>query len=230
MNRNFFESVAARESIAYKGTTNYYSPSILPERRVLMAGPHDNQKSSRGEVTELLHKWHAGDASALNTLLPIVYRELRRIADGYLRRESSGHTLQATALVNEAYMRLVKAQGLEWQNREQFFAISANLMRQILVDHARRTSAAKRGGHSPAITLDENLGVKNDCDEDLLILDAALTKLADIDPFAARVVELRYFTGLTIEETARALDTSPMTVKREWTTARLWLHREITGA
>lgn len=191
----------------------------------------DNPNSRRhpGEVTELLQKWHAGDNSALDTLLPIVYRELRRIADGYLRREPSGHTLQATALVNEAYMRLVKARGLEWQNREQFFGISANLMRQILVDHARRTSAAKRGGHSMCVTLDESLGVKNESDEDLLLLDAALTKLSEMDPFSARVVELRYFSGLTIEETARALGKSPMTVKREWTTARLWLHREIAG-
>ncbi|HVF31196.1 MAG TPA: ECF-type sigma factor, partial [Pyrinomonadaceae bacterium] len=120
-------------------------------------------------------------------------------------------------------------QGLAWQNREQFFAISANLMRQILVDHARRASAAKRGGDSPSITLDDSLGINNGSQQDLLLLDAALTKLAEIDPFAARVVELRYFAGLTIEETARALETSPMTVKREWTTARLWLHREITG-
>lgn len=195
-----------------------------------VTAPHDkNNSSDPGEVTELLHKWRAGDSTALDTLLPIVYRELRRIADGYLRRESSGHTLQATALVNEAYMRLVKTQGLEWQNREQFFGISANLMRQILVDHARRNSAAKRGGRVGCITLDGSLGITNDSDEDLLLLDAALTKLAGVDPFGARVVELRYFTGLTIEETARALDTSPMTVKREWTTARLWLHREIVG-
>jgi len=183
----------------------------------------------QGEVTKLLHRWGAGDQAALDKLLPIVYNELRRIADSYLRRESSGHTLQATALVNEAYLRLVKAQGLEWQNREQFFGISANLMRQILVDHARRSAAAKRGGGGAAVTLDDNLGVKNECDEDLLLLDEALTKLADLDPFAARIVELRYFAGLTVEETASVLKTSPTTIKREWTTARLWLHREISG-
>ena len=180
-------------------------------------------------MTELLHKWRAGDSTALDALLPIVYRELRRIADGYLRRESSEHTLQATALVNEAYLRLVKSQGFEWQNREQFFGISANLMRQIIVDHARKNSAAKRGGRGGSITLDESLAITDDVDADLLLLDAALTKLAEIDALGARVVELRYFTGLTIEETARALSTSPMTVKREWTTARLWLHREISG-
>ncbi len=196
-----------------------------------MAESHEskNQPQPPGEVTELLQRWNEGDADALETLLPIVYKELRRIADGYLRRESSGHTLQATALVHEAYMRIVKAQGLEWQNREQFFGISANLMRQILVDHARRSCAEKRGGRGMAVTLEDGFGVKVERDEDLLILDEALNKLAEIDPFATRVVELRYFTGLTIEETARALSRSPMTIKREWTTARLWLHREISG-
>lgn len=195
-----------------------------------MPALHDKDSDSPpGEVTQLLLKWRAGDPAALDALLPIVYRELRRIAEGYLRRESSGHTLQATALVNEAYLRLIKAQGIEWQNREQFFGISANLMRQILVDHARRNSAAKRGGQGGCITLDESLGIADDCDTEMLLLDEALTKLAEIDPFGARVVELRYFTGLTIEETARVLDTSPMTVKREWTTARLWLHRELSG-
>ena len=195
----------------------------------MVAEPHKNNSSQPGQVTQLLHKWQEGDPAALEVLLPIVYRELRRIADGYLRRESPGHTLQATALVNEAYMRLVKAQGLEWKNREQFFAISANLMRQILVDHARRTAAAKRGGGAVCVTLDDGLEPGGTSNADLLLLDAALTKLAEIDPFAARVVELRYFTGLTIEETARALGSSPMTVKREWATARLWLHREISG-
>ena len=196
-----------------------------------MAESHEskNQPHPTGEVTEILQRWNEGDAAALDMLLPIVYKELRRIADGYLRHESSGHTLQATALVHEAYLRIVKTQGLEWQNREQFFGISANLMRQILVDHARRSCAAKRGGREMAVTLDDGLGVKVERDEDLLILDEALNKLAELDPFAARIVELRYFTGLTIEETARALTTSPMTIKREWTTARLWLHREISG-
>ena len=195
-----------------------------------MTEPDDskNQPQSPGEITELLHRWNEGDNTALDKLLPIVYKELRRIADGYLRRESSEHTLQATALVHEAYLRIVKAQGLEWQNREQFFAISANLMRKILIDHARRACAAKRGGGAVVVTLDDSLGVKSECNEDLLRLDEALSRLAEIDPFSARIVELRYFTGLTIEETARALKTSPMTVKREWTTARLWLHREIT--
>lgn len=188
-----------------------------------------NSKKPAGEVTELLVKWSEGDADALDQLLPIVYAELRRIADAYLRRERSGHTLQATALVHEAYLRLIKAQGLEWQNREQFFGISANLMRQILVDHARTATAVKRGGTAPNLPLDESLTISGESDANLLLLDAALNKLALIDAQAARIVELRYFAGLTIEETAEILKTSPMTVKREWATARAWLHREIAG-
>ena len=187
-------------------------------------------KKPAGEVTELLVKWSEGDERALDELLPIVYAELRRIADNYLRRENSGHTLQATALVHEAYMRLVNAQNLEWQNREQFFGISANLMRRILVDHARTVTAVKRGGDVPDLPLDEANAVSIESDESLLVLDEALNKLAEIDPQAARIVELRYFAGLTIEETAEILKTSPMTVKREWATARAWLHREIAGA
>lgn len=194
--------------------------------------PYDlpnSKESSRGEVTDLLVKWSEGDSDALDKLLPIVYAELRRIADSYLRREHSGHTLQPTALVHEAYMRLVKAQGLEWKNHKQFFGIAANLMRQILVDHARTAGAAKRGGNNPNFQLDEALNISNETDDNLLLLDEALNKLAIIDAEAARIVELRYFAGLTIEETAEVLKVSPMTVKREWATARAWLHREITG-
>ena len=188
-----------------------------------------NSKKPAGEVTELLVKWSEGDADALDQLLPIVYAELRRIADAYLRRERSGHTLQATDLVHEAYLRLIKAQGLEWQNREQFFGISANLMRRILVDHARTATAVKRGGTAPNLPLDESLTISGESGANLLLLDAALNKLALIDAQAARIVELRYFAGLTIEETAEILKTSPTTVKREWATARAWLHREIAG-
>jgi len=188
-----------------------------------------NSKKPAGEVTELLVKWSEGDADALDQLLPIVYAELRRIADGYLRRERSGHTLQATALVHEAYLKFVKAQGLDWQNREQFFGISANLMRQILVDHARTATAVKRGGAAPNLPLDESLTISGESDANLLLLDVALNKLALIDAQAARIVELRYFAGLTIEETGEILKTSPMTVKREWATARAWLHREIAS-
>jgi RNA polymerase sigma factor (TIGR02999 family) len=193
--------------------------------------PHseNNETHIQGDVTALLRRWKAGEPEALEALLPLVYRELRRIADAYLRRESPGHTLQATALVNEAYMRLVKAQGVDWQNREHFFGISANLMRQILVDHARSSAATKRGGREAFVTLDDGIAAADHSDDELILLDAALTKLAHMDPFAARVVELRYFAGLTIDETATVTGTSPMTVKREWATARLWLHREIMG-
>ncbi len=190
---------------------------------------HFKNPASTGEVTELLLRWREGDADALETLLPIVYAELRRIADNYLRREHSGHTLQPTALVNEAFLKLVKAQNLEWKNREQFFGIAANLMRQILVDHARRVTAGKRGGAVPDLLLDEALNIGVNSDADLLILDEALDKLAALDAFAARIIELRYFAGLTIEETAKVLETSPMTVKREWATARAWLYREIVS-
>lgn len=188
-----------------------------------------DSKKPAGEVTELLVRWSKGDTEALDQLLPIVYAELRRIADAYLRRERSGHTLQATALVHEAFLKLVKAQDLEWKNREQFFGISANLMRHILVDHARTATAVKRGGVASNLPLDESLTISNESDANLLLLDEALNKLAAIDPQAARIVELRYFAGLTIEETAEVTKTSPMTVKREWATARAWLHREISG-
>ena len=188
-----------------------------------------DSKKPAGEVTELLVRWSKGDTEALDQLLPIVYAELRRIADAYLRRERSGHTLQATALVHEAFLKLVKAQDLEWKNREQFFGISANLMRHILVDHARTATAVKRGGVASNLPLDESLTISNESDANLLLLDEALNKLAAIDPQAARIVELRYFAGLTIEETAEVTKTSPMTVKREWATARAWLHREISS-
>ena len=181
----------------------------------------------RDDVTGLLIRWSEGDAEALDRLLPIVYSELRSIADHYLRKERPGHTLQPTALVHEAYLRIVKTQGLEWQNREQFFGIAANLMRQILVDHARTARAQKRGGNFIKTPLDERSDPGVQLDSDILLLDEALTKFSMIDPQAARIVELRYFTGLTIDETARVMGCSPTSVKREWATARAWLHREI---
>jgi len=185
--------------------------------------------SSPGEVTKLLVNWSAGDKNALNELLPIVYTELRRIAGNYLRRERSGHTLQATALINEAYLRLIGAQNVEWQNREQFFGIAANLMRRVLVEHARAAHADKRGGNEVNLPLDEAADLLRERDENLLLLDEALNRLAAIDPQASRIVELRYFAGLTIEETAELLKLSPMTVKREWAAARAYLHHEIGG-
>lgn len=165
-------------------------------------------------------------------LMPLVYDELRRLAAGYLRRERRGQTLQPTALVHEAFVRLTAERGRPWKNRTHFLAIAALSMRQILVQRARARGAAKRDG-GERITLDEGLlaarGRASDAGVDVLALDAALTRLADLDPTHARVVELRYFGGLTVEETAEAMETSPATVKRHWTLARAWLHRELQG-
>jgi RNA polymerase sigma factor (TIGR02999 family) len=180
-------------------------------------------------VTGLLQAWGGGDATALDRLVPIVYEELRRQAQRYLRRETPGHTLQTTALVHEAYLRLVDQRQARWQNRAQFFGVAAQLMRRILVDHARQRQAAKRGGSAIQVPLDEGAVAGPESDVDLVALDDALTRLAALDPQQARVVELRYFTGLGIEEAAEALGISPATVKREWAMARAWLKRELGG-
>ncbi len=178
-------------------------------------------------ITHLLMEWSAGDERALDRLTPLVYEELRHQAARYLRRERRGHTLQTTALINEAYLRLIDAKDVHWQSRAHFFAIAANLMRRILVDHARRRDAAKRGGSQLRLTLDEALAVTKEPDLDLLAIDEALDRLAKIDPQQARVVELRFFSGLSVEETAASLGVSPKTVKRDWSVARAWLRREI---
>jgi RNA polymerase sigma factor (TIGR02999 family) len=178
-------------------------------------------------VTELLRAWGGGDQAALDRLLPVVYDELRRQAQRYLRRERPGHTLQTTALVHEAYLRLIDQRQARWQTRSQFFGVAAQLMRRILVDHARGRHAAKRGGAAIQVPLEEESAAAQERDVDLLALDEALTRLAAFDPQQARVVELRYFTGLGIEETAEALGVSPATVKREWAMARAWLKREL---
>jgi RNA polymerase sigma factor (TIGR02999 family) len=180
-------------------------------------------------VTGLLQAWGSGDSAALDRLLPIVYDELHRQAERYLRRESPGHTLQTTALVHEAYLRLVDQRQARWQNRAQFFGIAAQLMRRILVDHARRHQAAKRGGNAIPVPLEEGEVAAAESDVDLVALDDALSRLSALDPQQARVVELRYFSGLGIEETAEALGISPATVKREWAMARAWLRRELGG-
>ena len=179
-------------------------------------------------VTDLLQAWSGGDPAALDRLVPIVYQELRRQAERFVRQESPGHTLQTTALVHETYLRLVDQRQARWQNRSQFFGVAAQLMRRILVDHARARLAAKRGGAAVHLTLDEIAVETLVSDVDLLALDHALTKLAQLDPQQAKVVELRYFTGLGIEETAEALCVSPATVKREWAMARAWLKRELS--
>jgi RNA polymerase sigma factor (TIGR02999 family) len=179
------------------------------------------------DVTGLLQAWGGGDPAALNQLVPIVYAELHRQAQRYLHRENPGHTLQTTALVHEAYLRLVDQRVAHWQNRAQFFGVAAQQMRRILVDYARRHQAAKRGGSAIQVPLEEDAIAAGESDVDLAALDDALTRLAVLDPRQARVVELRYFTGLGIEETAEALGISPATVKREWAIARAWLKREL---
>jgi RNA polymerase sigma factor (TIGR02999 family) len=178
-------------------------------------------------ITHLLKEWSDGDERALDKLTPLVYEELRRQASRYLRRERRGHSLQTTALINEAYLRLIDARDVHWQDRAHFFAIAANLMRRVLVDHARRRDAEKRGGSALRLTLDEALAVTKETDVDLLAIDEALDRLAKIDPQQARVVELRFFSGFTVDETAAALGISPKTVKRDWSVARAWLCREI---
>ena len=179
------------------------------------------------EVTELLVRWRGGDREALDALLPLVYDELRRIARHYLQSERSGHTLQSTALVNEAYVRMVAQDFPEWQSRAHFFAVAAQLMRQILVDYARSHRASKRGGNVYKVTLDEAVGQPVKTDVDILALDEALKELAEMDPQQSRVVELKFFAGLSIEHTAEVLGVSPATVKRDWVTARAWLYREL---
>ena len=180
-------------------------------------------------ITHLLKVWSDGDERALERLTPLVYEELRQQAARYLRRERRGHTMQTTALINEAYLRLIDAQNVRWQGRAHFFAIAGNLMRRILVDHARRRDAEKRGGSQIRLTLDPDLTVAKQSDIDLLTIDDALTRLSAIDPQQAQVVELRFFSGLSVEETAAALGISTRTVKRDWSVARAWLRREIGG-
>jgi RNA polymerase sigma factor (TIGR02999 family) len=180
-------------------------------------------------VTALLARWRAGDSHALESLIPLVYSELRSLARHYLQRERSNHTLQSTALVHEAYVRLAGQDPPALQNRSHFFGIAARLMREILVDHARAQQAAKRGGDACTLALDEALRIAGRTDVDLLRLDEALKELARLDERQSRIVELRFFTGLSIDETADVMDISAATVSREWTTARAWLHRELSG-
>lgn len=180
------------------------------------------------EVTHLLQKLGDGSGDAPEKLLPLVYDELRRLAQGYLNNERAGHTLQATALVHEAYIRLVDWKNVSWQNRAHFFAVAARLMRKILVDHARARKAEKRGGAWQRLALDEAVSYPTGRDLDLVDLDDALSALEELDRIQGNIVELRFFGGLTIEETAHALSISAATVKREWTVAKAWLYREIS--
>jgi RNA polymerase sigma factor (TIGR02999 family) len=183
--------------------------------------------TSPQDVTGLLVRWRTGDREALDALTPLVYDELRRLAKSYLRRERPDHTLDGTALVHEAYMRLVDQRNVEWRNRNHFFALAAELIRRILVDHARARIAAKRGGANVKLSLDEALAPADEKDLNILALDDALVALAKADQQQSRIVELRYFAGLTIEETADVMEISPATVKRDWTTAKAFLKREM---
>jgi RNA polymerase sigma factor (TIGR02999 family) len=182
---------------------------------------------SQNQVTLLLSRWRAGDREALDALMPLVYEELRRLARHYLQLERPDHTLQSTALVHEAYVRLLGQNPPEWKGRAHFFGVAAKLMRQILVDHARTRHAAKRGGNSLKLTLTDGLLGRKGKDLDLLALDDALNNLAKLSPQQSDIVELRFFSGLTIEDTSEVLGVSPATVKRNWTTARAWLFREL---
>ena len=183
--------------------------------------------SSAKEVTQLLMDWGKGDAQALNQLMPLVYNELHRIAGRYLRNERPNHTLQTTALINEAYVRIVDGKSVKWQDRAHFFGVAAQIMRHILVDHARSSRSAKRGGGVQKLTLDEAVAGSQERNLDLVALNDSLNSLAQIDPQQSRIIELRFFGGLTIEETAEVMSISPATVKRDWNMAKAWLYGEI---
>jgi RNA polymerase sigma-70 factor, ECF subfamily len=199
---------------------------IFSPRELCPMEPQDGQQDGRGssEVSTLLRAWSEGDATALQRLTPIVYQELRRLAHRQMKREWSEHTLQTTALVSEAYMRLVDFNRMRWQDRAHFFAVSARLMRQILIDYARRHNL-KRGAGVPRVSL-EHVAATNK-DPDLVALDDALNALQQFAPRKAKVVELRFFGGLSVEETAEVLKVSPITVTRDWNNARAWLYREL---
>ncbi|HKG46310.1 MAG TPA: sigma-70 family RNA polymerase sigma factor [Pyrinomonadaceae bacterium] len=182
------------------------------------------------EITQLLAEWRDGNQSALDELYPLVYDELHRLARRYMSREKKGHTLQATALINEAYVRLVDQKNVQWANRSHFFAISAQIMRRILIDHARRHAFAKRGGGAQQVSLEEVAVITPDASRELVRLDEALKSLAEMDPRRSQVVELRYFGGLNNEEIAGVLHISENTVTRDWNMARAWLYQQLTGS
>lgn len=181
------------------------------------------------EITQLLKEWSDGDESALDKLMPLVYDELHRIAGRYMRGQGPSHTLQTTALIHEAYLKLAYQKEMQWQNRSHFFGVAAIAMRRILVDHARARRKLKRGGGAQRVSLDEALMVSEELDIDLIALDEALKELETLNPRHSKVVELRFFGGLTIEETAEVLKVSPSTVKEDWKMARAWLHHELNG-
>lgn len=187
----------------------------------------ENDAINKEELTSLLVNYGKGDPEALQKIFPLVYQELRKLATRYMARENSGHTLQATALVHEAFFKLVDQNSVQWKNRLHFYGIAAQMMRRILIDHARSKSANKRGGKEGKVAFDELFHWKPDESEEFLALNAALDQLAALNERQAKIVELRYFAGLSIEETADALDTSPATVKRDWNLARAYLARAV---
>jgi len=195
---------------------------LIKRRRKIGAIPRQSP-----DVTALLLAWRAGDEDALGRIVPLVQEELRQIARRCLRNERADHSLQATALVNEAYLRLIDARRVNWQNRTHFLAMSARLMRRVLVDYARTKGADKRGGNMVRVTLSEAADRADDIGEDVVALNDALERLEKIDPRKGRIVEFRFFAGLTVEETAAVLDVSPQTVARDWTFAKAWLRREL---
>ena len=190
-------------------------------------GDSVGETPSRDGVTELLSRWNDGDMAARDALIPLVYDELRRVAKKNLAGQRSDHTLQATALVHEAYLRLVNRKAANWQGRTHFFALAAQMMRQILVDHARMHNAEKRGGGALTLVLEDDVAGKPEMNLDLIGLDRAMKQLASLDARQSQIVELRFFGGLSIEEAARVVDISPATAKREWATARVWLHHAM---
>jgi len=186
-------------------------------------------RAQRSEVTRLLNAWRDGKGDALQELIPLVYQELRRLAHHHMRGERPGHTLQTTAVIHEAFLKLIDQSAVNWENRAHFFGVASQLMRRILVDHARARAAEKRGGGAPHVALDDVALVGSEQNVDLIALDEALERLAALDPQQSRIVELRFFGGLTIDEAAAVAGISPATVKREWAMAKAWLYRALTG-
>ncbi len=193
-----------------------------------MSEPESKDHTESHEVTRLLVSWSKGDADSLERLIPLIYQSLQKIAHQHLRREYAPMTLQTTALVHEAYLKLIDQNSVNWQNRSHFFAIASQAMRRILVDHARHQHAEKRGGEGEKVSLDEIEVAQMTPDKNLLALDEALTRLEKFDPQQSRIIELRYFGGLSVEETAEVLKISTRTVKRDWAMARGWLYRDLT--
>jgi len=186
--------------------------------------------AQQGNITELLLAWNNGDRAALDRLIPVVYEELRRIARRHMRAEDGAHTLQATALVNSVYIRLIDQKRVNWQNRAHFFGAAAQIIRRVLVDHARARHRLKRGGNALKVSLNDGMSIPKAIEIDVVAVDEALSRLAKFDPQLGRIIELRFFGGLSIEETAEALNISSATVKRDWSTARAWLYREMRSA